>query len=180
MVYCPFEGFQARHTSIENEIWQGIESSGEDVEVWRGWDAPVSWLERHEGVDKVPMGVAMLTPRDAEQPLVEASMRGVVMRRDTQSSMATRGGASDAAGTNEGRGDEEPKLVGVDSLQRALRAPDAVKNVIVGSTGVVSGMEPDIIMVCGSVTYIDVAEAYKSCQGLTRAHDCRFSGACPL
>ena len=101
------------------------------VEIWQGWDAPAEWVDAIQENSKpeskhLPMGVALLSAKHAEMPLA------MIVQNE-----------------NNSPGQDED--VSESSLERALQAPESLKQAIANTAGPVATMDPDIIMIFGGI-----------------------------
>ena len=122
-LYSPQAGLLTL-TVLEKALdWAGAQ---DDVTLWTGWDAPREWV-----ASQSTLGVALLGPDDAERPLVEIA-----------TSLLDSGGTSpsESLGTSS------------TSLERALEAPNELKRMMERVGGPTSTMDPDILLVFGSVS----------------------------
>jgi len=114
-----------------------VENTGGErsIRVWDGWDAPRDWIDTLDQVDKenvtqslstIPMGVALLAADNAEEPLVAM----VSSPDDSMDTSIDRDGA----------------------LEKALRAPTHLKEIVSQVAGEVATMDPDIIMIFGGIS----------------------------
>mmetsp|Transcript_9299 Transcript_9299/g.25115 ORF Transcript_9299/g.25115 Transcript_9299/m.25115 type:complete len:275 (+) Transcript_9299:114-938(+) len=135
-LYSPHDLFDVM--SIEREIRRM--GADDDVTVWSGWRAPGAWIEGALGCQaqqahqtrqahrRQPLGVALLSPADAEGPLT--MLQG-------------------APASNSASGEGSSLLT---SLQRALRAPEELRRAMGCVGGRVAQLDPDIIMIFGGVS----------------------------
>lgn len=132
-LYCPFDGLNERYQDIQESLqWSDPHTS---IDIWTGWRPSDSWLESMEhpgGHDSTRMGVAFLMAHDAEEPLAVISSSGISKYQI--------------------RGDNV-----MDSLQRAMMAPQVIKDAVHEVAGPVASMDPDIIMVRSINTMIIIS-----------------------
>lgn len=124
ILYCPYDGVHDRIGSIQELMkWAEPYEAGSRVCVWQGWDAPEEWVDGMGGNDTMVMGVALLSAQHAEVPISAlSSVRGQHLYSHDE------------------------------VLERALQAPESLKEAIGRAAGPAAQMDPDMIMIFGGIS----------------------------
>ena len=134
ILYDPSGEMQTRKQEIKDALrWV---DPGDVILIWSGWDVPPGFNPTsdttEENVDRWSMGVALLSAADAEEPLSKAS------------SIPKEGAIGEVG---QGRGHAA-------TLEAAVAASSDVKARLVAASGVLAGVEPDLVVVFGSALTI--------------------------